>query len=146
MTVLVVYRQTRNVPLARASSYYDVIRRHHAAVLSYTDGMRVLKDSGALDVVHAVLAKERRDTLGQATDDGAAAVNGLSEVRAHLADANAVVVGVPDDAEHLGISEKGLGGNAPPVEADTAKSVPLHDRRLHAQLSGANSGYISPRT
>src|SRR5262249_56468400 len=45
--------------------------------------------------------------------------------------------------ENLGRAQKGLGRDASPIEANTAKVIAFDDRRLEAKLARADSGHIA---
>ena len=59
-------------------------------------------------------------------------------VEADLLGRQAVVLGVLQVVEDLGRAQQRLGRDAAPVEADAAQVVALHDRRLEAELGGAD--------
>ena len=90
-------------------------------------------------MLDAVPAQQRRDSSGEA-------VYGPGEVGLHAIDRDPVLLGVLDEAEHFGVSQKRLGWYAAPVEADSPQGVSLNYGGLHAQLSGSYGRYIAART
>ena len=93
-----------------------------------------------------VLAEEHRYPTGQPVHHPTAAVNGFAEVRPDTLDANPVFARVLHETENFGIPQQRFGGDASPIQAYTTEGVSLHDHGLHAQLSGADCGYVSSRT
>ena len=55
-----------------------------------------------------------------------------------VVEAYSELVGVLDQAQHLGVAKQRLAGDAPPVEAYASHFVALHHSGLHAKLARAN--------
>ena len=132
--------------LARAGGDYDVLSRQPVAGLVDGDVIRTLQDAGPLHMLDLVLAEEHRYPARQPVDHAAAAVDGFAEVRPDTLDADPIFARVLHEVENFGVPQQRLGGDASPVQAYTAEGVSFHNHGLHAQLSGADRGYVSART
>ena len=111
----------------------------------YRDGVRRLEDAGALDDGHVVLLEQVAYAVGEPLDDRAAAVHGVAEVELEVVEADAVLFGVAERIEHLGVLQQRLAGDAAPVEADAAQFAVFHHRRAHTELARADGGDVTAR-
>ncbi len=99
-----------------------------------------------LDDVDGVLLEESRHAAGQGLDDLLAPRAHRAEVDRRVVDRDAVIRCLADLTEHVGDAQHGLGGDAGVVQAAPADLVGLDDRRLHAELSGADRSDVAAGT
>src|SRR5262245_47223532 len=97
-------------------------------------------------MVDLVLLQEERDAVVELPRDGATARNDAFPI--HLdgrgIDLDAPVLAVANRLHvELSVVKERLGGNAAPVEADTAQLVALDARSLHAHLRRADRADVS---
>ena len=78
--------------------------------------------------------------------DGPAACMGRAERHRGVALDPEGLLLVGDDVGDLGVAQEGLGGNAPPVQADAAGPVVFHGGDREPELGAADRGDIAGRT
>ena len=131
--------------LARARGDDNVVGGQALARSGYRDSVRRLEDAGAPDDGHVVLLEQEAYAVGEPPDDRAAPVHGVAEVVLQVVEGYAVLFGVAECVEHLGVTEQRLAGDASPVEANATQLAVFHHHRAHAELPGANGGDVSAR-
>src|SRR5690606_26781198 len=99
----------------------------------------------APDHVDLVLAHEEAGTGVELSSDPTRPLRNGSSVEFQLPfDTQAVALGVRRIAEDVCRTQKRLGRDAPPVEADASQVLPLHHCRLETELRGADGRYVAP--
>ena len=114
-----------------------------SAGVQHLHGSSVSEDAHTLYLLHSVFLEEHLHAAGHALHHLTASVDGLAEVIPQVVELDAEVGGLVEEAEDLGVSQQGLAGNAPPVEANAAHGVPLNQRGLHAQLARTYGGHVA---
>ena len=95
-------------------------------------------------MLDTILLEQHPDASGQAPDHAAAAVDRLAKVVLQIVDGDAELLRPLEQVEDLRVLEKGLAGNAAPVEADAAELVLLDQRRSQAELARAYGRHVAP--
>jgi hypothetical protein len=90
-----------------------------------------------------VLLHQVRDALIELLGDAARALHHRGEVGADALRGEAIVLRMLHVVEDLGRTQQRLGRDAPPVEADAAQQLALHDCGLEAELRRADRGDIA---
>ena len=65
------------------------------------------------------------------------------EVVGQVVETDPEIVGVPDEAQNLSVSQERLAWNASPVQTDAAQGIALHYCCLQSKLCGPDSGHVS---
>ena len=97
----------------------------------------------AHDHIDVVLLHEERDAFAHAVCHASAALDHAAEVGLGGSHTDAVVLCVFDVLKHVGALQQRLCGDAPPVQANAAKRLALHDCGFQTQLRCADGGHIS---
>ena len=142
---VVVDGQVGQVALAGAGGDDDVVRGEALAGPGYRDGVGRFEDARALYDGHVVLLEQVAYAVGEPLHDRAAAVHGVAEVVLEVIEADAVLFGVAEGVEHLGVLQQRLAGDAAPVQANAAQLSVFHHSRAHTELARANGGDVTAR-
>ena len=152
--------QTRQSPGARAGRDDNVIRRILAGAQGLRRARRLRSTSGTCAVRYVDPARRRK--RGFAPYDGdvvflekashppietlrdlPGTLHNRFGVETHIVRGEAEILGVSKKIVDFRGSQERFGGNASPVETNAAQMFPFDNRRLHAELRGANGGDIA---
>ncbi len=133
----------------RAGRQHDMRRGeigHGFAVLR--DGNFAFTGEPGFAIEHGdlVLAHQMRDAVRQLLGDRTRAGDDLLRIIGDVFRREAELVEMMQQVINLGGAQQRFGRDAAPVEADAAELVALDQRRLHAELRGADCRDIAART